>query len=159
MSDSYDANDDRRVEEPVDGRRRRMCQIAIGSTAAVSAAAAAYPVVAFLRLPTSLGPVELMEVPLEDLTEGYGHWGEHRGRQMVVIQLGDEIRVFDGTCTHLGCVVRWNSATRMFECPCHGAKFDDLGKPVSGPVNAPLRRVEFIVEEGVLKVRGAFGMR
>jgi hypothetical protein len=34
-----------------------------------------------------------------------------------------------------------------------------LGKPVSGPVNAPLRRVAFVVEEGVLKVRDAFGQR
>ena len=159
MSDPYEANEGGQSEEPVNAGRRRMCQIAIGTTAAVSAAAAGYPVVAFLRLPKSLGPVELMEVPLEDLTEGYGYWGEHRGRQIVVIRLGDEIRVFDGACAHLGCIVRWNSATRMFECPCHDAKYDDLGKPVGGPVNAPLRRVEFIVEEGVLKVRDAFGQR
>ncbi len=140
-----------------DGTRRRFCQIAIGGTAAVSAAAVGYPVVAFLRLPKSLGPVELMEVPLEELVEGYGYWGEHRGRQIVVIRLGEEIRAFDGTCSHLGCIVRWDSASRMFKCPCHEAKYDDLGNPVSGPVNAPLRRVEFVVDEDVLKIRDFFG--
>ncbi len=137
--------------------RRRFCKMAIGGTAAVSTAAVGYPVVAFLRLPKSLGPVELMEVPLEELVEGYGYWGEHRGRQIVVIRLGEEIRAFDGTCSHLGCIVRWDSASGMFKCPCHEAKYDDLGNPVSGPVNAPLRRVEFVVDKDVLKIRDFFG--
>ena len=145
------------AEHPVDEKRRRVCQIALGGTAAVSAAALGYPVVTFLRLPKALGPVELMEVPLDELVEGYGYWGQHRGRQIVVINLGDEIRAFDGICTHLGCIVRWNSASRMFECPCHGGKFDDLGNPVSGPVNAPLRRVEFVVEGNLLKIRDFLG--
>lgn len=148
-----------RSDKPVDCTRRRFWKVAIGGTAAASAAAVGYPVVAFLRLPKSLGPVELMEVPLDELVEGHGFWGEHRGRQIVVIRFGDEIRAFDGVCAHLGCIVRWDSASRMFNCPCHDAKYDDLGNPVSGPVNAPLRRVEFVVEEGVLKIRDAFGQR
>jgi len=155
MSNSHDNEDVDRCGEPADPARRRLCKIAIGSTAAVSAAAIAYPVVAFLRLPKSLGPVELMEVPLDELVEAYGYWGEHRGRQIVVFRLGDEIRAFDGECTHLGCIVRWNSAARMFECPCHEGKFDDLGNPVSGPVNTPLRRVNFEIdtEENLLRIR------
>ncbi len=152
-SDAY------RYESPPDCTRRRFWKLAIGGTAAVSAGAVGYPVVAFLRLPKSLGPVELMEVPLEALEEGAGVWGEHRGRQIVVIKLGDELRAFDGVCAHLGCIVRWDSASRMFKCPCHDAKYDDLGNPVSGPINAPLRRVEFVVEEGVLKIRDSFGQR
>jgi len=31
--------------------------------------------------------------------------------------------------------------------------FDDLGNPVVGPVNVPLRRVDFVIQEGVLKIR------
>ncbi len=145
------------LERPADSTRRRFCQAAIGGTAVVSAAAVGYPVVAFLRLPKSLGPVELLEIPLDELVEGYGYWGEHRGRQIVVFRLGDEIRAFDGECTHLGCIVRWDSASRMFKCPCHEARFDDLDNPVGGPVNVPLRRVEFVVEKGVLKIRDSFG--
>ena len=137
--------------------RRRFCQVAIGGTAAVSAAAVGYPVVAFLRLPKSWGPVELMEVPLEELEEGYGFWGEHRGRQIVVVKLGDEIRAFDGTCPHLGCIVRWDGSTQGFHCPCHNARFDDLGNPVAGPVNTPLRRVGYVVEDNTLKIRSSTG--
>jgi cytochrome b6-f complex iron-sulfur subunit len=39
-------------------------------------------------------------------------------------------------CTHLGCVVPWNSAENKFMCPCHGSQYDSTGKVVRGP--APL---------------------
>ena len=153
MNETNERNDADQPEPPVDSRRRLFCQVAIGGTAVVSAATVGYPIVAFLRLPKSLGPVELMEVPLDELAEGYGYWGEHRGRQIVVVKLNEEIRAFDGTCPHLGCIVQWDSSTQGFRCPCHEARFGDLGNPIAGPVNSPLRRVEFVVEEGVLKIR------
>jgi Rieske Fe-S protein len=39
-------------------------------------------------------------------------------------------------CTHLGCVVPWNSAEKKFKCPCHGSQYNRDGKVVRGP--APL---------------------
>jgi cytochrome b6-f complex iron-sulfur subunit len=39
-------------------------------------------------------------------------------------------------CTHLGCVVPWNTAENKFMCPCHGSQYDSTGKVVRGP--APL---------------------
>ena len=27
-------------------------------------------------------------------------------------------------CTHLGCVVPWNSCENKFICPCHGSQYD-----------------------------------
>jgi Rieske Fe-S protein len=157
MNDTPDNSAAEKVERPVSSGRRRFCQVAIGGTAVVSGATVAYPIVAFLRLPKSLGPMPMMAVPVEDLAEGYGYWGEHMGKQIVVVKLNDEIRAFDGTCTHLGCMVRWDSTSGGFQCPCHDAKFDDLGNPIAGPANTPLRRVEFVVEEGVLKIRDAAG--
>jgi Rieske Fe-S protein len=157
MDHPSDGNGEVPTGRSPDGTRRRFCQVAIGGTAVVSAATVGYPIVTFLRLPKSLGPEELMEVPLDALAEGYGYWGEHRGRQIVVVKLNDEIRAFDGTCPHLGCIVQWESASRGFHCPCHNARFDDLGNPISGPVNSGLRRVEFVVEDGVLKIRGSSG--
>jgi Rieske Fe-S protein len=43
------------------------------------------------------------------------------------------------TCPHLGCVVRWNPLERSWDCPCHGSRFDALGRLIMGPSVDDLR--------------------
>jgi glycine/D-amino acid oxidase-like deaminating enzyme/nitrite reductase/ring-hydroxylating ferredoxin subunit len=41
-------------------------------------------------------------------------------------------------CQHVGCVVSWNSTEKSWDCPCHGARYDALGRVLNGPANNDL---------------------
>ncbi len=50
-------------------------------------------------------------------------------------------------CTHLGCVVPWNSGANKFICPCHGSQYDSNGKVVRGPAPLSLALTNVGIEE------------
>jgi cytochrome b6-f complex iron-sulfur subunit len=50
-------------------------------------------------------------------------------------------------CTHLGCVVPWVASENKYICPCHGSRYDNMGKVVRGPAPLSLALVHTKVED------------
>lgn len=41
-------------------------------------------------------------------------------------------------CPHMGCALEWNPVEHTWDCPCHGSRFDRLGKVLDNPANGDL---------------------
>lgn len=67
-----------------------------------------------------------------------------RGAKKVAVFRDDQgnIHQRSAVCTHLYCIVDWNSAERTWDCPCHGSRFDPYGTVVNGPAITPLPEVD-----------------
>lgn len=50
-----------------------------------------------------------------------------------------EVHTVSATCTHLGCLVRWNRDAQTWDCGCHGSRFAPDGSVLEAPATAPLR--------------------
>jgi cytochrome b6-f complex iron-sulfur subunit len=60
------------------------------------------------------------------------------GKPVIVVKERSGFVAFSASCTHLGCLVKWDGAKKEFLCPCHAAVFDKQGGVVSGPPPSPL---------------------
>lgn len=128
--------------------RRGFLHFCIGIMTAISAFMVAFPLFSFCgRLPKKLGGSKRIEVAIDELSEDQALYFNRQGNQIVLVYTNKEPKVFDASCTHLGCLVAWDQNSHIFRCPCHGAAFGDRGEVVSGPVNAPLKKIKFEIKD------------
>ena len=112
-----------------------------------------YPVAQFFNAPP-LGQREA-EITLspDDVAVGDAVQIIHRGQPVIVIRDSEtDFRTLSGVCTHLGCIVKWDDATRTLVCPCHEGRFSVDGKVLAGPPQTPLPRLATRVEAGRIEI-------
>jgi glycine/D-amino acid oxidase-like deaminating enzyme/nitrite reductase/ring-hydroxylating ferredoxin subunit len=79
-----------------------------------------------------LTPGEVSSV--DDIPAGHGAVMRDGLTKIAVYRDGSgEVHKRSAICTHLQCVVRWNDIESSWDCPCHGSRFDPLGKVLIGP--------------------------
>ena len=79
---------------------------------------------------------------------------EHLGRDMgTVVRQGlskvavyrdkaGELHKCSAVCPHLGCVVHWNKLEKVWDCPCHGSRFDAKGHVIQAPAISDLKPIK-----------------
>lgn len=67
-----------------------------------------------------------------------------QGLRAVAVARDDDghLHTLDATCPHLGCTVRWNTAERSWDCPCHGSRFAVDGSLLQGPAKSDLKPLD-----------------
>lgn len=90
---------------------------------------------------TDLLPGKLAHAHLAELLPGEGQIMEIAGEKLAVYK--DEkgnCSACSALCTHLKCVVNWNTAEKSWDCPCHGSRFSADGSVIEGPALRHLPR-------------------
>jgi glycine/D-amino acid oxidase-like deaminating enzyme/nitrite reductase/ring-hydroxylating ferredoxin subunit len=79
---------------------------------------------------------------LRALRPGEGGVLSLNGQRVAAFRAADgSVSVLSPICTHMGCVVGWNTAEQTWDCPCHGSRFKATGEVLSGPAESPLPRL------------------
>jgi glycine/D-amino acid oxidase-like deaminating enzyme/nitrite reductase/ring-hydroxylating ferredoxin subunit len=85
---------------------------------------------------------------VEELPAGHGAI-IRRGTELVAVcrDAAGELHERSAKCTHMGCIVQWNSEEQSWDCPCHGSRFDAKGAILTGPAIYPLDEPKHTVIE------------
>ena len=141
--------------------RRRVLELFVNGVLAAIAGALASIVGVFAVNPTTIRPRQrwIRAASLVDIEPGTPQavvvavpresgWHRTRSRQVIYVTWDGEkaVAARAATCTHLGCLVKWDSSAEQFRCPCHGGAYDEQGNVIAGPPPRPLERVDARIE-------------
>ena len=73
-------------------------------------------------------------------------------QRIYVVRSVEGFYALSATCTHLGCMTRYDRELSAFACPCHGSRFHLDGRVEQGPAPRALPRLQVSLDRGVLVV-------
>ena len=88
------------------------------------------------RLP---GNIDTGAKALASIAPGEGRVLSLGGERLAVYRNSNgQLGALSAKCTHLGCLVHWNTTEKSWDCPCHGSRFDPHGRVLNGPAVSAL---------------------
>jgi cytochrome b6-f complex iron-sulfur subunit len=120
-------------------QRRFFLTLIMAGIGTALGAAVVWPVWRFLSPRKGAGTLAKVTIARSTVDVGQAHFFNFRGRPAVVLQpAADNFIALSAVCTHLGCIVQWQSDKGEFLCPCHGGRFSARGEVLGGPPPKPL---------------------
>ena len=120
------------------------------------ALAAGWVTLAFLKPPRSRGGLAervLYAGSLDELPVGQSRFVRHGREPVWIVRLDEERLVaLAAVCTHLHCVLDFDSENQRLSCPCHEGAFDLNGNVTHGPPPRPLERYRVEIRLGEIYV-------
>jgi Rieske Fe-S protein len=139
--------------DPVNGPigRRRFIRLLLGFSIVSTAAMVLTPIVGFLIPPRSTGAGgggRVLAATTADLPVGSGKVVPMGSKPVILVNTDAGVKAYSAVCTHLGCIVAFDSTSKQIVCPCHDGHFSPAnGGVVSGPPPQPLAPVGVAVEK------------
>ena len=81
-----------------------------------------------------------LSIPLTQIPEGITPMLQ---AQLYCYREGEKITLFDAHCTHMGCLLHYDTEHRVFNCPCHHSRFAIDGTRLRGPARRDLDRIAY----------------
>ncbi len=143
-----------------DMTRRGFIQWALGFAVVATIGGVIVPVIGYLWPPARRaagGQTRVLVGATKDLPVGQAKVLPVNDKPVIVVNTAQGgVKAFSAICTHLGCVVEWNSSKQIISCPCHDGRFNaTTGAVISGPPPTPLPPVRVAVENDQIFVGGA----
>jgi cytochrome b6-f complex iron-sulfur subunit len=128
-------------KEPM--HRRSFLNYCLGASLFAFGGVTAYSFGKFLFPPGALGAEsgsEVLRIALGEIPVGSAKIIRFKGEPTLVVRVSEKsVHALSAVCTHLGCIVKWDSTKASLVCPCHAAFFDVNGNVMGGPAPRPLQ--------------------
>jgi Rieske Fe-S protein len=137
-----------RVDSPA---RRRFLRLLLSFSVLSTIAIVAAPIVGFLIPPKTTGSAsggKVLAGTTADIPAGTGKVVPMGSKPVIVTNTEAGVLAYSAVCTHLGCIVGFDSTIKQIVCPCHDGHFNPAnGAVISGPPPRPLAPVAVSVEK------------
>jgi Rieske Fe-S protein len=140
------------VAAPVDSpARRRFLRFLMSFSVVSTISIIAAPIIGFLippKVQSAGASGRVLAGTLADIPANTGAVVAMGSKPVIVTNTQTGIAAFSAVCTHLGCIVDFDTVSRQIVCPCHDGHFNAAtGVVVSGPPPRPLAPVATTIED------------